>query len=78
MSNSIACGLSIGNEVMYEIVMQKYNNYKKQYQKDQNPIDSFDKLYKNVYKMVYLTKMNMNLDTFFNYVFVEVKNESFL
>ena len=29
---------------MYEIVLQKYDNYKKQYQEDQQAKDSFDKL----------------------------------
>ena len=28
-SAATACGLSIGNQVIYEIVMQKYNEYKK-------------------------------------------------
>ena len=28
ISGSIACGLSITNKVLYEIVMQKYNKYK--------------------------------------------------
>ena len=45
ISNSIACGLSITNKVLYEIVMQKYNKYKKLYEKDQQTIKSFDKLY---------------------------------
>ena len=43
---STACGLTIGNKVIYEIIKQKYNNYKKQYEKDQETIKSFDKLYR--------------------------------
>ena len=46
MSSSIACGLSITNKVLYEIVMQKYNKHKKLYEKDQQTIKSFDKLYR--------------------------------
>ena len=33
ISTSKTCGISIGNKVMYEIVMQNYFKYKKQYQK---------------------------------------------
>ena len=29
ISTATACGLSYGNKVKYEIVMQKYNKYKK-------------------------------------------------
>ena len=39
--SSIACGLSITNKVLYEIVMQKYNKYKKLYEKDQQTIKIF-------------------------------------
>ena len=39
--SSSACGLSITNKVLYEIVMQKYNNYKKLYEKDQQTIKIF-------------------------------------
>ena len=46
ISIGIACGLTISNKVIYEIVMQKYNKYKKQYQKDQQKIKSFDKFYR--------------------------------
>ena len=44
--SSIACGLSISNKVLYDIVMQKYKKYKKQYEKDQNTMKPFDKLYR--------------------------------
>ena len=40
------CFLSIGNKVIYEIVINKYNKYKKQYEKDQQTIKPFDKLYR--------------------------------
>ena len=46
ISSSIACGLSITNKVIYEIVMQKYNKYKKLYEKDQQTIKSYDKSYR--------------------------------
>ena len=46
ISTATACGLSIGNKVIYEIIVNKYNKYKKQYEKDQQTIKSFDKLYR--------------------------------
>ena len=46
ISTASACQLSITNKVLYEIVMQKYNKYKKLYEKDQQTIKSFDKLYR--------------------------------
>ena len=46
ISAATACGLSIGNKVIYEIVMQKYNKYKKQYDKNQQTKKSFDKLHR--------------------------------
>ena len=44
MSAGIACGLTISKNVIYEIVIQKYNKYKKQYQKGQQTVKSFDNL----------------------------------
>ena len=46
ISTATACGLSITNKVLYEIVIQKYDKYKKQYERDHNTIKSFDKLYR--------------------------------
>ena len=45
-STATECGLSITNKVLYEIVMQKYNKYKKLYETDQQTTKSFDKLYR--------------------------------
>ena len=46
ISSATAWGLSITNKVLYEIFMQKYNKYKNLYEKDQQTIKSFDKLYR--------------------------------
>ena len=43
ISAGIACGLSLGNKVLHKIIISKYNKYKKQYERDQNTIKSFDK-----------------------------------
>ena len=46
ISAGIACGLSLGNKVLHKLIINKYNKYKKQYERDQNTIKSFDKLYR--------------------------------
>ena len=46
ISAGIACGLSLGNKVLHELIINKYNKYKKQYERDQNTIKFFDKLYR--------------------------------
>ena len=45
-STATACGLTNGNKVVYEIMTNKYNKYKKQYERDQQTIKSFDKIYR--------------------------------
>ena len=51
--NVIACGLSLCSKLLYGIDMKKYIKYKKQYEKekDQQTIKSFDKLYRNFYRI---------------------------
>ena len=46
ISAGIACTLSLGNEVLRKLIINKYNKYKKQYDRDQQTIKSFDKLYR--------------------------------
>ena len=46
ISAGIACTLSLGNKVLHKIIINKYNKYKKQYERDQQKIKSFDKLYR--------------------------------
>ena len=46
LSTGIACGLSLGNKLLHKLIINKYNKYKKQYERDQNTIKSFDKLYR--------------------------------
>ena len=46
ISAGIACGLSLGNKILHKLIINKYNKYKKQYERDQNTIKSFDKLYR--------------------------------
>ena len=44
ISTTSACALSVGNKVLYEIIKNKHNKYKKLYEKDQQTIRSFDKI----------------------------------
>ena len=65
ISSSIAFGLTITIKVTYKIVMQKYDKYKKQYDKDNQTILSFDKLYRKnlmdnvIYKSEYESLCNI-------------------
>ena len=43
ISVGIACSLSLGNKVLHKINMNKYNEYKKQFEKEQQTVVSFDK-----------------------------------
>ena len=44
ISAATACGLSFGNKITYEIIINKDNNYKKQFENDQQTNKLFDKL----------------------------------
>ena len=46
ISAGIACALSLGNKILHKLIINKYNKFKKQYERDQNTIKSFDKLYR--------------------------------
>ena len=79
ISTASACALSIGNKVVYEIIINKYNKNKKQYEKDQQTIKSFDKLYRKSLQdnIIDKTEYESRCNIFTNYV-DENKNESFL
>ena len=50
ISAGIACTLSLCNKVLRKLVINKDNKYKKQYERDQQTIKSFDKLYRKSLK----------------------------
>ena len=52
LSAGISCTLSLGNKVIHKIIINKYGQYKKQYQRDQQTFKYFDKIFKNVSKIV--------------------------
>ena len=47
ISAGIACTSSLGNKILHKLIINKYSKYKKQYERDQQTIKSFDKLYRN-------------------------------
>ena len=79
ISAGIACILSLGNKVSHKLFMNKYNKYKKLYERDQNTIKSFDKLYRKSLQdnIIDKTEYDSLCNVFTKYV-NENKNESFL
>ena len=79
ITTASACALSIANKVLYEIIINNYNKYKKQYEKDQITIKSFDKLYRKSLQDNVIDKNDYeSLCNIFTRYIDETKNESFL
>ena len=79
ISAGIACALSLGNKILHKLIINKYNKYKKQYERDQNTIKSFDKLYRKSLQDNIIDKTEYeNLCNIFTTYVDEYKNESFL
>ena len=49
VSTATTCGLSFGNKVIQEIVLQTYNNYKEQYDEDLKTLISVDKIFRKMF-----------------------------
>ena len=78
-SAGIACTLSLGNKILHKLIINKYNKYKKQYERDQQTIKSFDKLYRKSLQDNITDKTEYeSLCNIFTKNVVENKNESFL
>ena len=79
ISAGIACALSLGNKSLHKIIINKYNKYKKLYERYQNTIKSFDKLYRKSLQdnVIDKTEYESLCNIFTKYV-DENKNESFL
>ena len=79
ISAGIACCLSLGNKILHKIIINKYNKYKKQYERDRQTIKSFDKLYRKSLQDNVIDKTEYeNLCNIFTKYIDENKNESFL
>ena len=79
ISAGIACTLSLGNKVLHKLVMNKYNKNKKQYERDQQTIKSFDKFYRKSLQdnIIDNTEYESLCNIFTKYVDENIK-ESFL
>ena len=79
ISAGIACALSLGNKVLHKLIINKYNKYKKLYERDQNTIKSFDNLYRKSLQDNIIDKSEYeSLCNIFTKYVDENKNESFL
>ena len=79
ISAGIACGLSLGNKILHKLIISKYNKYKKLYERDQNTIKSFDKLYRKSLQDNIIDKTEYeSLCNIFTKYINENKNKSFL
>ena len=79
ISAGIACGLSLGNKVLHKLIKNKYYKYKKQYERDQQTIKSFDKLYRKSLQDNVIDKTEYeSLCNIFTKNVDENRNESFL
>ena len=79
ISAGIACTLSLGNKVLHKLIINKYNKYKKHYEKDQQIIKPFDKLYRESLQDNVIDEIEYaSLCHIFTKYIGEAKNESFL
>ena len=79
ISAGIACTLSLGNKVLHKLIINKYKKYKKVYERDQQTIKSFDKLYRNLLQDNIIDKTEYeNFCNIFTKYVDENKNGSFL
>ena len=79
ISAGIACTLSLGYKVLHKLIMSKYNEYKKRYERDQQTIKSFGKLYRKSLRDNVIDKTEYEgLCINFTKYLEETKSESFL
>ena len=78
ISAGIACTSSLGNEVIPKLIINNYNKYKKQYEKDQQSIKSLVKFYRKSLQDNIIDKNEYeSLCNIFTKYLDETKNESF-
>ena len=79
ISAGIACTLSLDNKVLHKININKYNKYKKLYERNQQTIKSFDNLYRKSLQDNVIDKTEyVSLCGIFSKNVDENKNESIL
>ena len=67
VSAGIGCALSLGNKVIHKLIINKYSKYKKQYERDQQTIKSFDNLYRKSlqYNIIDITEFESLCNIFY-------------
>ena len=79
ISSCFACTLSLGNKVLHKLITNKYNKNNKQYGRDQQTINTFDKLYRKSFQDNKIDKTEYEtLCSIFTKYFDANKNESYL
>ena len=79
ISARIACILSLGNKVLHKLIINKYNKDRKQYDRDQQTIKSFEKLYRKTLQDNVIDKNEYDsLCNILTKSIEENQNESFL
>ena len=78
LSTALACVSSIGNKLLYDIIIKQYNKYKKENEKNQQTIKHFDKLYRESLQDIVIDKTEYeSLCIIFTEYVDENENESF-
>ena len=79
ISVGIACVLSLSSKVLHRLIINKYNKYRKQHEKDQQTIESFDNLYRKFLQdnVIHKGENGSLCDIFTEYV-DETRNELFI
>ena len=76
ISAGFACDLSLAKKVLQKIISNKYIKYKKQYHKNQETVETFDKLYrKSLQDKIKDKKEYESLRNIFNKYLDETRNE---
>ena len=79
ISAGIACVLSLANKILHKLIINKYNKYKKLFERDQLTFKSFDKLYRKSLQVNIIDKIEYEkLSNIFIKYFDENKIEFFL
>ena len=79
ISGGIACGLSLCNKVLHKLFFNKYNKYKKQFERDHNTNKSFHKSYRmSLQDNIFDKNEYESLCNIFTKYIDENQNESFL
>ena len=79
ISTGVACGLTISKEIIYELILNKNEKYKRQHEKDQKAFESFDKLNRKSLQDNLIDKIDYeSLYNIFTGCLDEIKKKCFL